>query len=1484
MNCLRRIRRQGYRNKLATESLEQRHLLTAVMSLTPAVGDSNSELPVISVKFDSDIDANSVSAESLLVYGSQSGRLPYASEVAGPELTLSMSNLFLPGETVQVTITTQVASIDGEPLERAYVGEFLARVKNGTGVFADADSTITWDVRFVDPVNWSRLPVDASLADLDGDGDLDVFLASDADVGAPNRVWMNDGNGHFADSQQELGNFASASVTLGDIDGDGDVDAFVGNSWPHPAVRNPPAPADKVWLNDGNGMFADSGQFLGEMRTRDVALGDLDGDGDLDAISATQGDGNAVWLNDGSGNFSSGRVFGSDGEDVGHRITLELGDVDLDGDLDAMITSAQAGVKVFLNDGSGRFRAGGRFDASGNEGLALGDLDNDDDLDVLLVSYESPTQVWLNDGQGNFLDSKQPLGTARGAAVSVGDFDGDGDLDAFVVNHALRTDDGWTGTNEIWLNDGLGNFAHSVQTGVELGDSGFSNALALGDLDGDGDLDALVDNRDELKVLLNQDQSATSGDFEGDGSSQLGSPSLVHDTNPTPSMGSDPRSIVELNGDIYYVANDGEGNYLWHTDRTTGVTRRVSDVRVGWQQSFFDGVEVIEYDLVKIEDSLFFIGDDGKNGRQLWKSDGTDAGTKLFKDFQPNDNDSNLRTLTAFGGTLYFVLSQGNFSDLWQSDGTIEGTVPVVERLALPWYGPPLPLTEFQERLFFVANIDEDRGLWTSDGTVEDTHFLKEASFRRPCSDGKEDCPQLTYNTLTETNEALYYATDVLWKTDGTIEGTLQLTDEQSGFVYPSNLTSVGETIFFVNGWNDRSPHGGRGELWKSDGTSEGTVLVKDIYSGDLTSDPQDLTNVDGVVYFSANDGLSGRELWRSDGTPEGTRRVKNIWPGTGSSNPTNLHNVDGLLWFSAENGAGEAKLWTSDGTESGTRMVPSEVSAPDDFLLVDDELYFSAWTEANGRELWSMQLNPDDAIQGDLDGDGVVGAGDIDLLFAAIRDSSSVARLDLDSNGAVDDFDVSFLTETVLQTVRGDVNLDGQVAFDDFLVLSANFEKGSSATREDGDLNGDQVVNFADFLFLAADFGKDSATQDSPVPLDLIGGSEGASPRQLTSVGDDLYFTTSEGLWKTDGSLENTVKVSEAWASDLTAVDETLYFFVHISTSELVSFSEPHVITRELWKTDGSGGTVRVKRFTEFSNPLCQTDGCRGPRRTASLDGKLYFTNYGRSEFGFDVWGSDGTEEGTTILDGVSKLIEVDGTALFATSNQWWRSFDDTAERVQVPDDALFYKTGYVGDTLYFVSDSLGGPVIFERVLWKTDFTQSEAVRVAYVAANFGPESPIELTGGDATLYFVKDLGRQLWKSDGTDAGTVLVRDFETQRLWDLTTVDAAVYFWTRSDQEYSLWTSDGTADGTVKLDEFQSAPKNLTAVGEALYFTSYDSFSEASALWISDGTVEGTEPVTTDASSPSDLHWYEDLLFFVAENEIVGRELWSLDVIPTI
>ncbi|MFC2036290.1 FG-GAP-like repeat-containing protein, partial [Chloroflexota bacterium] len=413
----------------------------------------------IEVHFNNSINGTTVNENTFSVDGSISGKVSGTYSGGGTaNITFNPSSDFKVGETITVTLTTGIQGVGGGTLSNTITWQFVVDVPDGYAYFANNGQTLG-----------NSLTYGVSLGDVDGDGDLDAFATN---YSQGNKVWLNNGSGNFTDSGQSLGSLLSYDVSLEDLDGDGDLDAFVSNN----------AQADKVWLNNGSGNFTDSGQSLGSSNSRVVSLGDVDGDGDLDTfVSNGSNQANKVWLNNGSGNFTDS------GQSLGSSTTygVSLGDVDGDGDLDAFTTNYAQGNNVWLNNGSGNFTDSGQSLGSANSYTSsLKDLDGDGDLDAFVANYlGDANKVWLNNGSGNFTDSGQSLGSSDSFGVAMGDFDGDGNLDAFVANYNNQA-------NKVWLNDGSGNFTDSGQS---LGSS-TSSDVGLGDINGDGDLDAFVAN------------------------------------------------------------------------------------------------------------------------------------------------------------------------------------------------------------------------------------------------------------------------------------------------------------------------------------------------------------------------------------------------------------------------------------------------------------------------------------------------------------------------------------------------------------------------------------------------------------------------------------------------------------------------------------------------------------------------------------------------------------------------------------------------------------------------------------------------------------------------------------------------------------------------------------------------------------------------------------------------------------------------------
>ena len=304
-------------------------------------------------------------------------------------------------------------------------------------------------------------------------------------------------------------------------------------------------------------------------------------------------------------------------------------------------------------------------------------------------------------------------------------------------------------------------------------------------------------------------------------------------------------------------------------------------------------------------------------GQELWKSDGTAGGTVLVKDidFRPGGSSSSPRFLTNVNGTLFFSAEFFAFDDvgstgreLWKSDGTAAGTMLVKDIWPGSRRSSPRELTNVNGTLFFVAD-DGVTGaeLWKSDGTLAGTMLVKGIF------------PGVGFETLfprelTNVNGTLFFSAHdsvsgfELWKSDGTAAGTMLVKDilPGGGSSSPELLTNVNGTLFFVA----RGLGSAGRELWKSDGTLAGTILVKDIRPGFGSSTPRELTNVNGTLFFSATDSVSGFEPWKSDGTAVGTVLAADIFPGS-TSLPAEFTPLGFGVLFAATDGVTGRELWS---------------------------------------------------------------------------------------------------------------------------------------------------------------------------------------------------------------------------------------------------------------------------------------------------------------------------------------------------------------------------------------------------------------------------------------------------------------------------------------------------------------------------------------------------------------------------------------------
>jgi ELWxxDGT repeat protein len=424
------------------------------------------------------------------------------------------------------------------------------------------------------------------------------------------------------------------------------------------------------------------------------------------------------------------------------------------------------------------------------------------------------------------------------------------------------------------------------------------------------------------------------------------------------------RMVVAGNTLFFSAWGSGTGIELWKSDGSTDGTVLVKDIRIGTAQTYFQ-------QFVALGDLLIFSADNSTYGYEFWKSDGTEAGTGLIADlFSGTSNGLHNvgNTMAVYNGRVYAKASNGTTGyEPWSTDGT-NMTILKDINAGSGWSLPNSPLyTVSNGQLFMVAsNGTSGEELFKTDGAEAHTDIVKDIT---PGS-GSGYGPSY----LVDMGGILYFTADdsaghtnrELWRSDGTSGGTYRVLDiNPSGAgvdtsTWDPELTVVNGKLFFV------ADNGTAGqELWASDGTPEGTSMVKDIYPGTLGSEPHGLYAGDTNLFFGADDGSgSGDELWVSDVTADGTYMVKEINPnstgGYWGHNGAIFYN--GIFYFQANDGTTGTELWRSDGTETGTYRVAdfntgSGDSNPHNFVEMNGTLYFGANASSVGG-LWKIDTS----------------------------------------------------------------------------------------------------------------------------------------------------------------------------------------------------------------------------------------------------------------------------------------------------------------------------------------------------------------------------------------------------------------------------------------------------------------------------------------------------------------------------------------------
>jgi ELWxxDGT repeat protein len=597
----------------------------------------------------------------------------------------------------------------------------------------------------------------------------------------------------------------------------------------------------------------------------------------------------------------------------------------------------------------------------------------------------------------------------------------------------------------------------------------------------------------------------------------------------------------------------------------------------------------------------------------------------------------------------------------------------------------------------------------------------------------------------------------------------------------PSNLTNVNGTLFF-----SATDNSGAVGLWKSDGTLAGTSLVRE-FSG-----LENFVTVNGELFFdvfnkSPFGGPVPAQLWKSDGTALGTTLVKDF---TGQGVPENAVAFQNRLYFGlTDSTTTTGHLWTSDGTLAGT--VPVDPGAftigfsGTSFAVLGSQLFFAASDPINGAKLWKTD-GTDGGTQiadGDIPNVGVSALTAVNgaLYFFAVHDSTFQT---------VDLFQSDGSHTTLVQTGFSNFGEEAMAgAGGKLFFIAAPASNFFTDELWVSDAGGTRALNPANV---------------SPYGLNPFGLQE-VNGRVVFNGSSAAHPFFGEAIWASDGTDAGTVEITPAGLS-----------------------------------------------FVELFNGS-----------TALSGNTLFFGGFGSG--GAQVWRTDGTAPGTKLVASIAPGFFAGTTPSFLT---------------------------VVGGKLFFsANDGAHG-----TELWVSDGTAAGTNLVKDINTNTIGSFPIQLTDANGTLFFTADSSPtsfspppspELWKSDGSAAGTQLVgKPFSTPGAFPggLTNVNGTVFF-VDINGPPQLWTMSANTGPQLVMDfsqlgQFIFGPDNLTAVGNKLFFTIVDD-TGAEELWQSDGTPGGTSMIASNLLIPfgSGVAVGNDFYFVNVDLNTFAFELWVSD-----
>ena len=830
-----------------------------------------------------------------------------------------------------------------------------------------------------------------------------------------------------------------------------------------------------------------------------------------------------------------------------------------------------------------------------------------------------------------------------------------------------------------------------------------------------------------------------------------------------------------------------------------------------------------------VGDQVYFSADDGVHGRELWQCDANGI-CSLAADILPGPKGSALMHLLPVQDKLYFSTSTvSSGADLCFYDTKEHVVVPITRSMDVLADKTIVAVHATDKRIFFLVTKNKNNvGLWTTvcGSTTCEPVNTSGLLYRTQ----EQFVLQRTGNLMScmSSNQIDFFDEDVLLSQSAIFPETLTPYQPLDSIVPGVLLVALGD-------------HAECGvEPICLDVPSGRVTLLKDIFPGPVSSNVDQSCLHRGLLYFTADDNVHGREVWRTDGTPEGTWMVADVASGKASSYAYKLCSVGAYLYFVANDGLRGAELWRTDGTGEGTLLVcdlsPGGTSPPLWSLAsFQDKLYFCTETSQTGEEVFYTGGSPETTgvLRDIVPGPGGSGPHNItpfgDMIFFTCDDGAHGEEpwiSDGTENGTRLATDIAFPTRQPSSGPDGLVSYSGLLLFnaDDAAHgrepwISDGSETGTQLLLDiypgkTGSLPGPFVQQGGLFFFAATtpEYGRElwcskGDVETTRLVLDIAPGQADASPNMLTTLEDALYFVAEDrdyepGLWRISGSDTSPEKLldfrpynAEMPPTGLFALWNTLYARFRNSSQEIY-------IYRVESTAQGRAGMKRIRTGFDtihslvknwpseastvlFRDALAQTLYTASPRlpmaaRDSTGESTLFFPAH-TEVHGSELWKSDGTPAGTCL---VGDLFP--GPA------------SSSPDQLTVLDDRLYFIAEDPGDgRILFVYDSATASAI-PLVVSQHDFdwppfgAQTCAIfNSGLLCTSILPSRAV--MSGPYLLYIYELRGK-------TYCRPLLTLPADPGRWPDAITSSGERAYFVYNDEKHGveLWVTDGTAEGT--------------------------------------------------------------------------------------